>query len=141
MRKLFLVLGLLGTLHAPLYADTPAEKPKIKTLFDYKQELALTDEQISNMKSYLTELNGSVKTSREQLTKLENDYRLLIANESTTTAQAKAKLQEIATATVAMRLKDLEVSRKITNAMSADQRSKWKAIQAKVRAEQQPKPH
>ncbi|MBX3169306.1 MAG: hypothetical protein KF760_18015 [Candidatus Eremiobacteraeota bacterium] len=136
MRKLFLLLGLLGTLYAPLYADTPAEKPKIKTLFDYKQELGLTEEQINKMKSYLTELNGSVKTSREQITRLENDYRLLIANDSTTTAQARAKLEEIASATVTMRLKDLEISRKITNAMSTEQRSKWKAIQAKVRAEQ-----
>lgn len=136
MRKLFLLLGLLGTLYTPIYADTPAEKPKIKTLFDYKQELGLTEEQVNNMKSYLTELNGSVKTSRDQLTKLENDYRALIANDSTTTAQAKGKLEEIANATVAMRLKDLEISRKITNAMSAEQRGKWKAIQAKVRAEQ-----
>lgn len=137
MRKLFLLMGLLGSLYAPIYADTPAEKPKVKTLFDYKQELGLTDGQINNMKTYLTELNGSVKTSRDQIGKLENDYRALIANENTTTAQAKAKLEEIADATVAMRLKDLEISRKITNAMSAEQRIKWKAIQAKVRAEQQ----
>ena len=135
MRKLLLVLGLLGALYALAHADP--EKIKIKTLFDYKQELGLSDEQISNMKSFLSELNGSVKASREQITKLENDYRALIANESTTTAQAKTKLEEIANATVVMRLKDLEVSRKITGAMTAEQRGKWKAIQVKVRAEQQ----
>ena len=135
MRKLLLVLGLLGALYALAHADP--EKIKIKTLFDYKQELGLSDEQISNMKSFLSELNGSVKASREQITRLETDYRALIANENTTTAQARAKLEEIADATVVMRLKDLEVSRKITGAMTAEQRAKWKAIQAKVRADQQ----
>ena len=80
-----------------------------------------------------------MKASREQITRLETDYRALIANENTTTAQAKAKLEEIADATVAMRLKDLEVSRKITGTMTAEQRGKWKAIQAKVRAEQRSK--
>lgn len=137
MRKLLLLLGLLGALYAPVHADPSAEKIKIKTLFDYKQELGLSDEQISNMKSFLSELNGSVKASREQITRLETDYRALIANENTTTAQARAKLEEIADATVVMRLKDLEVSRKITGAMTAEQRAKWKAIQAKVRADQQ----
>lgn len=136
MRKLLLSIGLLGMFWVPGLAEPAAEKPKIRTLFDYKQELSLSDEQIANMKSFLTELNGSVKVSRQQLAKLEAEYRALIANDSTTTAQARAKLKEIAEATVAMRLKDLEVSRKITNAMSADQRAKWKTIQAQVRAEQ-----
>jgi len=132
MKKLLICAGLLATLGSPLWA----QQPKVKTIFDYKQELSLTDDQINTMKSNLTELNNSVKASREQLTKLENDYRALIAKDGTTTAQAKAKLQEIADATITMRLKDLEISRKITGTMSADQREKWKTIQAKVRAEQ-----
>ncbi|MFN8605897.1 MAG: hypothetical protein U0931_00060 [Vulcanimicrobiota bacterium] len=140
MRKFIVLAGLLAALGGPALAQQPKEQPKVKTLFDYKQELSLTDEQINKMKGYLSELNNSVKASREQLTKLETDYRGLIAKDSTTTAQAKAKLEEIADATVVMRLKDLEISRKITGTMTAEQREKWKAIQAKVRSEQ-PKPN
>jgi Spy/CpxP family protein refolding chaperone len=136
MKRLFVLAGLLAALGAPAMAQQPKEQPKVKTIFDYKAELSLTDEQINNMKGFLTELNGSVKASREKLTKLESDYRGLIAKDSTTTAEAKAKLQEIADATVTMRLKDLEISRKITGTMTAEQREKWRAIQAKVRSEQ-----
>ena len=136
MKKYFVLAGMLACLGQPLWAQQPKEQPKVKTIFDYKQELSLSDEQINKMKAQLTELNNSVKASREQLTKLENDYRALISKDSTTTAQAKAKLEEISDATVAMRLKDLEISRNITATMTAEQRDKWKAIQAKVRAEQ-----
>ncbi|MBS2033609.1 hypothetical protein JST97_01395 [bacterium] len=136
MKKLFVLAGLLAALGGPTLAQQPKEQPKVKTIFDYKQELSLSDDQINKMKAYLSELNTSVKASRDQLTKLENDYRGLIAKESTTTAQAKAKLEEIADATVSMRLRDLDISRKITATMTAEQRDKWKAIQAKVRAEQ-----
>ncbi len=139
MKKFLVAASLLAAVCMPAWAEPTKESPKVKTIFDYKQELSLSDEQINNMKAQLTELNNSVKTSRELLTKLENDYRALIAKESTTTAQAKTKLEEIADATVTMRLKDLEISRKITGTMTADQREKWKTIQAKVRAAQ-PKP-
>lgn len=139
MKKILVAASLLAALCAPVWAEPAKEQPKVKTLFDYKQELSLSDEQITNMKAQLNELNNSVKASRELLTKLENDYRALIAKDSTTAAQAKTKLEEIADATVTMRLKDLEISRKITGTMTAEQREKWKAIQAKVRAAQ-PKP-
>ncbi|MBN9420439.1 MAG: periplasmic heavy metal sensor [Candidatus Eremiobacteraeota bacterium] len=135
MRKLLLCFGLLGIFGSPVYSE-PAGRPKIKTLFDYKQELGLSDEQIANMKTFLTELNGSVKASRAQISKLETEYRALISSDSTTTGQARAKLTEIADATVVMRLKDLEISRKITNAMTPEQRGKWKSIQVQVRTEQ-----
>ncbi len=141
MKKILVAAGLLVALGFPVWAQPPAapEASKVKTIFDYKSELDLTDAQINSMKSLLTELNASVKTSRDQLTKLENDYRAMIAKESTTPAQAKVKLEEIASATVAMRVKDLEISRKITATMSAEQREKWKAIQVKVRAADPPK--
>jgi hypothetical protein len=139
VKKFLVAASLLAAMCVPAWAEPAKDQPKVKTIFDYKQELSLSDEQISSMKAQLSELNTSVKTSRELLTKLENDYRALIAKDSTTPAQAKVKLEEIADATVTMRLKDLEISRKITGTMSADQREKWKAIQAKVRAAQ-PKP-
>ncbi len=136
MKKFLVLAALAVALGAPGWAQEAKQPPKVKTLFDYKSELSLSDAQINTMKSQLTELNNSVKSSREQLTKLENEYRAMIAKDATTPAQAKVKLEEIAEATVAMRLKDLAISRKITSTMTAEQREKWKAIQAKVRAEQ-----
>ena len=138
MLKSCLKLGLLAMLMLPAFADPAKEESKVKTIFDYKQELSLTDQQIATMKASLVELNDSVKKSRAGLTQMEADYKALIAKDGSTMAEAKSKLQQIADATVAMRLKDLEISRKITGTLSADQQKKWKGIQAQMRAQSKP---
>jgi len=127
--KIFLALILLVSLVVPGWTQQPP-----KTIFDFKQELSLSDEQLSAMKTQLSELTSSVKIAKEDLQKLEKEYRALIQDETTTVAQAKAKLEQIAAVTTSMRLKDLEISRKITATMSVEQRQKWKAIQAREKA-------
>ena len=126
--KAFLILAVLVCLLTPAWTQQP------KTIFDFKQELSLSDEQLSAMKAQLTDLSSSVKVAKEDLLKLEKEYRALIQDETTTVAQARAKLDQIAAVTTAMRLKDLEISRKITSTMSVEQRQKWKGIQAREKA-------
>jgi len=126
--KALLILVVLLSLFTPGWTQQP------KTIFDFKQELSLSDEQLNAMKVQLTDLSSSVKTAKEDLLKLEKEYRAMIGDEATTVAQAKAKLDQIAAVTTTMRLKDLEVSRKITATMSVEQRQKWKDIQAREKA-------
>lgn len=126
--KAFLVWIVLLSLLAPAWAQQP------KTIFDFKQELSLSDEQLKAMKAQLAELSSSVKLAKEELLQLEKEYRALIQDEATTAAQAKVKLDQIASVTTTMRLKDLEISRKITATMSVEQRQKWKTIQAREKA-------
>ena len=59
MKKILVAASLLAALCAPVWAEPAKEQPKVKTLFDYKQELSLSDEQITNMKAQLNELNNS----------------------------------------------------------------------------------
>jgi len=127
MKALLLLIVLLSLL-APGWAQQP------KTIFDFKQELSLSEEQMNAMKAQLAELRSSVKLAKEELLQLEKEYRALIQDEATTAAQAKVKLEQIASVTTTMRLKDLEISRKITATMSVEQREKWKAIQAREKA-------
>lgn len=137
MRHAWLQLALLALLLAPAYSE-PTNKAKVKTIFDYKQELALTDQQVASMKAALVELNESVKTGRTNLNQLEAEYKALLAKEGTTMDEARSKLQQIADSTVALRLKDLEISRKITATLSAEQQKKWRGIQAQMRSQSKP---
>lgn len=137
MRHAWLQLVLLALLLATAYSE-PTNKAKVKTIFDYKQELALTDQQVASMKAALVELNESVKSGRTGLNQLEAEYKALIAKEGTTMDEARSKLQQIADSTVALRLKDLEISRKITATLTAEQQKKWRSIQAQMRSQSKP---
>ncbi len=137
MRNALLHLALVALLLAPAFSE-PSKPAKVKTIFDYKQELALTDQQVATMKAALVELNESIKSGRTGLNQLEAEYKALIAKEDITIAEARAKLQQIADSTVSLRLKDLEISRKITATLSPEQRIKWRSIQAQMRGQSKP---
>ncbi len=132
MKKILTLSLMICTLAFPVWAEDP---PKPKTIFDYKQEIGLSDAQITSMQQYLANLNTNVKASKAKITQLENDFRALIAKEASS-EEAKAKLQEIASATVTMRLNDFETSKKINETMTPEQKKKWRAIQAKLRGNQ-----
>jgi hypothetical protein len=132
VKKILTLSLMICTLAFPVWAEDP---PKPKTIFDYKQEIGLSDAQITSMQQYLANLNTNVKASKAKITQLENDFRALIAKEASS-EEAKAKLQEIASATVTMRLNDFETSKKINETMTPEQKKKWRAIQAKLRGNQ-----
>jgi len=128
MKKGFLLVALLTSLGLPALC----EPPKIKTIFDYKQELSLSDEQIQAMKSALIKLNGNLQNHQAKLKQLEAEFHTLIVQEASL-EEAKAKLQQIAEATVAMRLTDFETSKSINATLTPEQKKKWRELQAKTR--------
>ena len=117
----------------PNTTSTPAPQTKVGTIFDYKKDIGLTDDQETKMKAALTELNTAVNNGRNKINKLETEYRKLLEKEPSI-AQARAKLQEIAAAQVDLRLVDLQTSRKITGVLTPEQLEKWRAIQVKMKA-------
>lgn len=129
------LLGLL-VLAASIFwpwSQAMADNAKVKTIFDYKQELSLSDGQIASIQASIQELGQAVKQGNARLSKLEKEYKALIAREDSSVEEARAKLEQIAEVTVQLRLYDLKVSRQITAALTPEQRTKWKALQAQQR--------
>ena len=129
MNRIFVWLVLAAHLFCPVWAQ---REPKLRTIFDYKSELSLSSDQIEAMKSQLMLLNTSVKQSRGKIALLEDEFKAIIGRDSST-EEARAKLRQIADATVAMRLFDFETSKKILAILTPEQKVKWKAIQAKLK--------
>lgn len=142
MKPIVLALALSGLCFAQSPAPaasptaaTPTQAPAAapaRTIFDYQAELGLSDKQVSLMKTELANLNSAVKQSQEQIRTLEQEYAALLQQNAAVPA-CKSKLQQIANATVAMRLNDLQTSRRITGVMTPAQLKKWRDIQAEQR--------
>ncbi|CAN0433580.1 unnamed protein product, partial [Phaeothamnion confervicola] len=86
---------------------------KVPTIFDYKQEIGLTPDQEAKMKGLIKDLQTNMSAGEARLSQMELEYRKLLAKDPTI-EQARAKLQEIANATVDLRLVDLQTSRRIS---------------------------
>ena len=109
---------------------TAAPQRKLTTIFDYQKELKLTPEQIEKMKAALGELRTVAQQQQGRLAKMEQEYRELIKTD-VPIETARAKLQEIAKVQVDLRIFDLQISRRITGALSPDQLKAWRELQAK----------
>lgn len=138
-RVLVVVAILLATGVAPAIAQQPSPSPSPApqqpiTIFSYKKELALTDEQETKMKARLQTLQTTVHASREKMSRLQREYATLVNNDATPLPMIEAKLKEIAALQVANQMEDLKASRDILGILSAEQLKKWRAIQAEAQA-------
>lgn len=135
MPQIVLLLLLLLTFIGPPLeagAEPGVQGVKVQTIFDFKEELGLQPEQIKAMKAHILTLTTNLKKTQARLKTLEQEYKVLLAGEPST-AQVRAKLDEIAEATTQLRLQDFEVSRQITKSLTEEQLQKWRAIQQRVR--------
>ena len=114
--------------------DKPPQK-KIKTMIDYKDELGLSEEQVKEVSTALLSFQATVKKQRAILTQSEQDYKQLLQDEAPL-ADIKSKLRTIADTRFQLRYADVLTSRRVSEALTDEQMSKWREIQTKVRAEQ-----
>lgn len=135
MTRLMIAALLCGFLVGPSLAeDQPAAAKKpIKTMIDYKDELGLTDTEITQVKEALTSFQSTVKEQRAILQASEKEYRDLM-KAAAPLPDIKSKLRQIADARFNLRYADVLTSRRVSDIMGADKMQKWRAIQAKVRA-------
>ncbi len=119
---------------APSTAEaTQAQQRRVvKTIFSYKKDLAMTDQQEKDIKDLLTALQKDMIEKRAKLNVIEIELRQMLADRAEL-KQVKAKLDESAALQAAMRYADVETSRKIEGVMTAEQLKKWREIQAKER--------
>jgi septal ring factor EnvC (AmiA/AmiB activator) len=137
-KSLFALLAsalLCASLAVPALSQAPPQTApkKVPTIFDYKQEVGLSSDQETRMKTLLKDLQTSMASGENRLRQMESEYRKLLAKDPSI-EQARAKLQEIAATTVDLRLVDLQTSRRISAVLSAEQLKKWREIQVRLQA-------
>ena len=122
-----LIFGMVGSSYAKNNHTV-----KGKTIFDYKQELNLSNKQISKIKSALVTLNKKVTLLKAKLIIANSELNNLIKNKGDISAIDK-KLREVFDYRRGIIIDDLIASRTIRGTLSKQQLKKWKEIQAKYR--------
>ena len=101
------------------------------SIFDYRQELSLTPEQIKEIKQAVRELMDSSQKQTKRIQQLDLEYRQMLQKD-TPLEQAHAKLLEIERARTDWRYNDLKASYRILEILSAEQKAKWRQLKAKA---------
>jgi hypothetical protein len=123
----FLVVFLL--VGEVAYPQTPPVKGIVKTIFDYKQELNLSDKQEQDIKTILTGLSQEVRVTRAKLTLIDVEATDLIKKDGDLELIRK-KLKDAADIQVDLKMADIVATRKINQVLTPEQLKKWRSLQA-----------
>ncbi|MEW5758154.1 MAG: hypothetical protein AB1755_01595 [Candidatus Omnitrophota bacterium] len=112
------------------------EDVQAKTIFDYKDELKLTDKQVTDLKKTISDLQAYITEKRKQLDAAGQELLGLI-KEKANLKLIKQKLEQISKIQVDISYTDIESSRKVEGILTLDQIDKWKKIQEEYRVKMQ----
>jgi len=107
--------------------DQPQEKQTEKTIFSFKREVGLTDDQEAKLKALVYDMQQILGANKIKLDALMADLSRMIKNKDNMEL-IKKKLEEIAKIQVESTYFDIANSRKIQETLSAEQIKKWDAI-------------
>ncbi|MDE2027557.1 MAG: hypothetical protein KGK03_01610 [Candidatus Omnitrophica bacterium] len=130
-RRSFLVfLGLICFAASPCLAQNQQGQDQVKTIFSFKNDLGITDDQELKLKAllydeqtFLDQQNATLKTLGGELNKMIEDKADMPA--------IKGKLKEISKAQVDISYRNIEDGRKVETILTPDQLTKWRDIQKK----------
>lgn len=133
MKKLILVLMAITIGLSFLFSRVSfAEDKADMTIFKYKKELSITDEQekilrdiLAKLESYLAEKQKELNLLRAELNKMILDRDDLI--------KIKVKLENIAKIQADATYEDMASTRAIETALTGTQLSKWRSMQEEFR--------
>lgn len=138
-KKVFVVMGIVvfiltGIAFAQQSKPQPQQQQKaaVKTIFDYRSELKLTDDQVKKIKEHLSELNKEITILRAKLTLVEANLQELLKKDGEMD-QIKNKIREAFDIQASIRIADIEATRKINAVMTPEQLKKWRGIQSAAR--------
>ena len=134
MRNKTTIVFLLAMLCLALPALAQDKPQKVKTMIDFKKELNLSDQQITNITNTLKSFQENVVAQKKVLVAQESDLRKLLADHANL-ADIKKKLHEIEATRFELRYLDVVTSRQVEEILSAEQLTAWRNIQTKLRAE------
>jgi len=104
------------------------KKNVIKSIFNYKTELGLTDKQEADIKELLLGLQNTLQEKVGKVNVLRGELIQMIRDNASLKVIRK-KIEDIGKVQVDIIYKDIEVSRKIEDTLSSEQLVKWRSIQ------------
>ncbi len=133
---------LLTAMLVPMPGHSQTTQPSTdqkNTIFDYKKELKLTDEQEQKIRQLLLELSKKLQIEQAKLTLANADLEELLKKEA-----ELEKIKEAVNREAAIRAEityaDLAAGRRINAVLTPAQLKQWREIQEKARqAQKQPK--
>ena len=140
MKALVLFVSVMLSITPLCYAQAGnaglmnAQKPAAKTIYDYRQELKLSDNQIANIKSLIADLQKTFIDKTKELKELRQTLRTMVQNKEDMRS-IRQQLRKIADLQVENSYLEIETSRRVEAVLSADQLSKWKEIRKKAMEE------
>jgi len=132
---IFMTVGFIGYA-AETKRTSPAPVPmrpppaSVKMIWDYKQDIGLTDTQLDEIHQSYNEFQKQLIQLRSKIQVSQLDLQDLLDKKADLTV-IKDKLTEIAGLQVDYQLLDISTSRKIEGILTPDQYKKWRAILVK----------
>ena len=124
--KGIVIIGL--TASGLAYAQPADPTTTKKTIFDYKAELNLTDQQEQEIRQILAELNREAQLAGAKLTVLKFELEDLIQKEDELELILKNYIEE-AELRASVKDADLAATRKINKVLSPEQLLEWRSFQ------------
>ncbi len=145
VRKLILALAILALCASVSFAQEEAKNAPapavqqpaqgqvvVKSIFDYKKELAITDKQEKDLRAVLMKLQDYMTGKRKELDALRANLSKLMA-ERADLKKIKSALDKIAKIQADASYEDVVRSREVENKLTAAQMSNWRKIQEDFR--------
>ena len=110
------------------------QQEEVKTIFSFKKEIGLTDEQESKIKALLYDQQSLINSNRNRLTTLGTELDQMM-NKKQDLQLIKSKIEEISKIQVEITYQDIVTGRKIEDILSPAQLEKWKNIKEKFSAQ------
>ena len=129
-----LTLILLLTVSSSLVfaqASAPVDSPENKTIFSYKKELGMTDEQEKNLNAILEEFQQYFNAKKDSLVAVEKEIADLVTSKGSLET-IKAKIDDLAKLKAEVTFKDIETSRRVESVLKPEQIEQWKKIQTEA---------
>ncbi len=113
-----------------------AEPKGDESIFKYKKELAITDQQEANLRSIISKIQDTLKAKTEELNKHRTELNKMLEDKADL-AKIKEKLHAIARIQADATYEDIAGIRAIETELTADQMNKWRGMQEKFRKSQE----
>ena len=143
MKKLASVIAFSLFICASSFAQDKTAVPQpaqpeteVRTIYEYKAELGLTDKQVGDLKKVLEDFQSYFADKKKALVALQTELGEMITKKEDI-AKIRKQMENMARIQVDASCFDIETSRKIESVLSPKQMAMWKAIQSDFQSKAQ----
>jgi len=129
MKRFVFVLAIIMGLMLMGTSVSFAENKTRKSIFEFKQELSLTDKQETNLRDIVTKLQDYLTKKQKELSGLRVELNKMIADKAGL-GQIRAKLNNMGRIQADATYEDIVSTRAIEKELTEAQLSKWRSMQA-----------